>query len=294
MLNTYAWQFFVLSRLLGQLHAELGVPLPKALEPPSSYSNIPGNAFGALGLPSGLGLPYSSSSLSNDLPDILTSDQKTRIPDILELLKKCCVQIDLMGVGNDIDRAITYIKGYPTRERSQFHIEHITNRIIDDIQDQYFWHVKSDKRQYYMQPELFGTEVGRKFVMVAEDIGNAGSCFALNQYTATVFHLMRVMEHCVQRFGKKLKAPIDVKNENWNQIMDHVNAAIKGLPGGRNATQRQKKRKEEFAMAAGRLDHVRIVWRNPVMHPKETYDEQQAQEVMTGVGKFLESIVRLV
>jgi hypothetical protein len=47
-------------------------------------------------------------------------------------------------------------------------------------------------------------------------------------------------------------------------------------------------------MAAGRLDHVRIVQRNDVMHPKATYDEAQALEVLEGVRAFLISFVDLL
>jgi hypothetical protein len=39
MLAQYAWEFFILSRLLEKLHAELGVPLPKALEQPTGSVN---------------------------------------------------------------------------------------------------------------------------------------------------------------------------------------------------------------------------------------------------------------
>ena len=47
-------------------------------------------------------------------------------------------------------------------------------------------------------------------------------------------------------------------------------------------------------MAAGRLDHVRIVWRNDVMHPKATYDDAETLEVLTGVEAFFKSVVDLV
>jgi len=292
MLAQYAWEFFILSRLLEKLHAELGVPLPKALEQPTGSVN----ALRALqGLGSlGLAAQYTPP-LTAPLPDTLTEDQRQRIPSLLELLKGCCKQIDVVGIGNEIDRAIKYVNAaYATRERAQFHIEHITDRIIDEVREQSFLHVKKDRKHYYMNPSLFGEDIDRKFSKVAEDIGNAGNCFALRQYTASVFHIMRVMEYCVQRFGKKLHIPIDVKNETWYQIMDQVNSSVKRLPGGKNATASQNKRKERYAMAAGRLDHVRIVWRNPVMHPKDTYDENQALEVLDGVGKYLESIVKLV
>lgn len=319
MLVQYAWQFFVLSQLLEQLHAELGVPLPKVFRKPTftdygsgslGANKIAGLGSGFTDSPTGLaGLlsPLSGSSsfgptslslyeppLLVDAPDTLSANQCERIPGVLDQLRRCCDRIDLK-LTNDINRAISHVKSvHPTRQQTKFHIEHITARAVDELKDQYFLHLNSAARQYYMQDALFGNAVDRKFPRVAEDISNAGNCFALGQYTAVVFHLMRVMEHCVQRFGRKLNVSIDVKNETWYQIMDHVNPAIKALRGGKNSTPRQNKRKEQYALAASRLDHVRIVWRNPVMHPKDTYDEQQALEVLTSVGAFLESISKLV
>jgi uncharacterized protein (UPF0261 family) len=106
---------------------------------------------------------------------------------------------------------------------------------------------------------------------------------------------MRVLEHCVQRFGRRLKiTDIDVKRETWHQIMLHVHKKVEALPGGTKATVAQSNRKQSFAVAASRLDHVRIAWRNDVMHPKATYDEKEALDVLTSVGAFLESIVKLV
>jgi hypothetical protein len=106
---------------------------------------------------------------------------------------------------------------------------------------------------------------------------------------------MRVMEHCVQRFGRKLSVTtIDVSRETWHQIMLHVHKQVELLPGGVKATVAQNRRKQRFAVAASRLDHVRIAWRNDVMHPKATYDEKEALDVLTSVRAFLENIVTLV
>ena len=104
---------------------------------------------------------------------------------------------------------------------------------------------------------------------------------------------MRVLEHCVQRFARKLKVTtIDVKKETWQQIMLHVHKQVDALPGGVKATTAQNNRKQRFAVAASRLDHVRIAWRNDVMHPKATYDEKEALDILTSVRAFLESVVR--
>jgi hypothetical protein len=105
---------------------------------------------------------------------------------------------------------------------------------------------------------------------------------------------MRVMEHCVQRLGKRLKISIDPSRESWHQIMIHVDNAVDAMPGGAKASPQQNKKKQKYALAVTRLDNVRIAWRNEVMHPKSTYDETEALEVLTSVKSFTATLVDLV
>lgn len=165
------------------------------------------------------------------------------------------------------------------------------DRIEDEAQAVCFLYVPNTRVQYYERNELFGPEVTRKLSRVSGDIAHAGTCFALAQYTACVFHLMRVMEHCVQRLGRKLKISIDVRRESWAQITMHLNTKVSSLPHGAKHTVAQNRRQQKFALAVGRLDHVRIVWRNDVMHPKETYEETECLEVLNAVGAFLNGVV---
>jgi hypothetical protein len=174
------------------------------------------------------------------------------------------------------------------------HLNHLTDRIVDELETRSFVQIPDSKFKYYKVDELFGPEVGKKFNKLGEDISSAGTCYALGQNTACVFHMMRVMEYCVQKLGKKLKVSIDTRNESWYQIIKSVNTHIDALPAGKSKSDAQNKRKQRFSLAASRLDHVRIVWRNDAMHPKQTYDEDQALEVITSVGAFLKSVVGLL
>jgi hypothetical protein len=207
----------------------------------------------------------------------------------------------MLGITKDIGRAKKDCGGlFPDRNKMCFHIEHLTERIVEELGEEHFLHVPASKAKYYKQEDLFGAEIGAKFSKFREDLTNAGTAYALGLNTACVFHLMRVMEHCVQRFGTRLKVPIVVQNETWANIMQLVNKAIEKLPGGPRAapaikaTPAQHSKRQQMALAAGYLNHVRIVWRNDTMHPKATYDEQQALDVLNGVKTFLASIAKLV
>jgi hypothetical protein len=302
MLRKHAFQFFVLSLSLERLHRRLGIPLPSdltpagfgsfgLLAPPVQEGITSHNLLSAFSTPATAPLPNSRS--------YLTEDERVECAMYLDFVDGSLKGIDVNSLSPEIKRAKDGLS-YTLRDKVRWQIENITNRILDDLREQSFLHVRSIKVEFYDHPELFGANIGKKFGKINSEITNAGTCFALEQHTACVFHLMRVMEHCVQRFGTKLNVPIDVKTEPWANIMDHVNKAIEKMPGGAKAspavkaTSAQKVRRQQMALAASRLDHVRLAWRNDVMHPKAKYDEKEAREVLMSVKAFLESIVKLV
>src|SRR5207245_2918398 len=77
------------------------------------------------------------------------------------------------------------------------------------------------KVHYHKANQLFGEPVEIKFPEVADDIKEAGKCLALDRSTATVFHLMRVLEVGVARFATKLKATIRT-DQAWGLILGEV------------------------------------------------------------------------
>jgi hypothetical protein len=288
MLDKYAWWFFILAELLTQLRRDLGLPPPLAFTPPPSLTGL-GSLASVLSLESG------NPSVPS-LPAPISDSDRERIGSTLGWVIDSCLQIGLVGISKDIERARNDAGGlFLDRQKLRFHVEHITNRIVDELEEQLFLHIPAEKARYYRVADLFGPQIGAKFPQAREDLTNAGTGYALGLNTSCVFHLMRVLEHCVQRFGRKLKiTAIDVRRETWYQIMLHVHKQVEALPGGVKATVAQAKRKQRFAVAASRLDHVRIAWRNDVMHPRATYDEKESLDVLTSVRAFLESIVNLV
>lgn len=162
-------------------------------------------------------------------------------------------------------------------------IDGISVRIRDELDENLFFQVSKDQIEYYDPSEpLFGADVESKFPMMSEDIAEAGKCMALDRGTAAVFHLMRVMEIAVQRFGEKLGIAL-VHEKNWQPILDEMNKAIRGLD------QRAIQTKS-YAAATAHLYNVKLCWRNEVMHPKQTYTEQEARALFSAVEVFIRDL----
>ena len=132
--------------------------------------------------------------------------------------------------------------------------------------------------------------IARRFPAWIQDLQDATACISIGLGSAGVFHLMRVMELAVQRLGRTLKIPADVRHANWGQITDQADRALRALPA---KTSRDRSRRDALAEAIAHLNAVRIAWRNPVMHPKRAYSDREAQAIYAHVVLFLTSLATL-
>ena len=141
------------------------------------------------------------------------------------------------------------------------------------------------RAELYDQNELFGPNVNAKFPSIQYDMVEAGNCVAMGRGTAGVFHLMRIMEVGVQRFGDKLGVRL-VEEKNWQNILDETNKAIKALPKDPATV--------EMSQSAANLYSVKLAWRNEVMHPKDTYTVEEAENLIGQVKLFMSQLASII
>jgi len=210
----------------------------------------------------------------------------------LHSMRQVCILSDMNEVIPELDRLEQLIwPPYASMPKSQAHeiasaLTHFMARLQDEVKSQFFFHL--DQRDV---PFFLEENTPKKFDWAREDMSEAGKCLALQRPTACVFHLMRALEHAVQRLGKKLKVEIDVSTESWHQICLHINKQTEGLPKN---TVAQRNKKIAYAAAASHLTSVRIAWRNEVMHPKQTYTREEAFEIFTATKAFMASLEKVL
>ncbi len=155
-----------------------------------------------------------------------------------------------------------------------------------EMEDKLFMYIPPERAERYDRKGLLGEDVNTKFPALQYDIVEAGNCYACGRSTAVVFHLMRIMEAGVQAFGTKLGVPL-VNEKVWQAILDGINAAIKKLPTKDPATV-------ELSQIAANLYSVKLAWRNEVMHPKDTYTLEEADNLIRQVKIFMEQLAKVV
>lgn len=170
-------------------------------------------------------------------------------------------------------------------------IQMISNSLDSELRDKLFIVVPSDKSAYFQPREpLFNPAVIAKFGGQTEDMFEAGNCFALGRWTACVFHLMRLLEVGVQRFGELLGVTlIDSRGKEkvWQNILDEANKAIRALDQNAEKTK-------GYAAISANLYSVKLAWRNEVMHPKDTYTEEQARGVFDAARTFMAELASVL
>jgi hypothetical protein len=162
-------------------------------------------------------------------------------------------------------------------------IDDLRRRLMDQLERAYCLCLTSSERDLYAGgASKAATAIVGRLSDVSYDLDEAAKCLALGRSTAVVFHLMRVMEIGVQKFGDKLGVAL-VHEKNWQNILDQVNPQIKALGKAPEARR--------YAAIAAHLFHVKVAWRNEVMHPKATYTPDEATAVFAAVGTFMTDLV---
>ncbi len=147
-----------------------------------------------------------------------------------------------------------------------------------------------ERSQYYKKVDGFGAEVASRFPDVARDLEEAHNCLAMARYTATVFHLMRVVEAGLQELANRLGVQFSDTLE-WGPLLSALDKAILPML---NQTKAEKEAKEAYNEAMAHARAVKNAWRNPTMHPRRApYDEDQAVQILTNAKALMQSLAAL-
>lgn len=163
----------------------------------------------------------------------------------------------------------------------------LRDRIREEMSASIFFAFEPNKSQYYDTLSLLDSRLKAAFASTLFDFEEAGKCLAMARNTATVFHLMRVMESGLRALGKSLKDEYldPTKNPNWEAILrkcsEELSKPLKDRPTEWKADD------QFFSHAVANLRAVKDAWRNPTMHVGKKYTDEEAVEVFNAVRAFM-------
>lgn len=170
-------------------------------------------------------------------------------------------------------------------------IRELCNGLMVELSSAWFLMIKADQRELYEQRRpVFGEAVGNQFPEASADIAAAGRCYALDEWTACVFHLMRVLEHGLRKLAVDVGLPADaMAHENWKNVIDQIEKKIRemeALP----KTPEKVARMQMLSAAATQFRYFKDAWRNHVSHAKAAYDNHSGPLVWLHVNAFMQSL----
>lgn len=219
-------------------------------------------------------------TLHQNKPSPMTDDDANVLQPILALADAADAFFWLPATRNRRRRIGDVIEARCTYDRLEIELRVLRETLEDELRETLIIHMPAGKAVYYFSDaSLLGEDVAAKFPDLVADIDEAGKCLAFGRATASVFHLMRVMETGVQELGKKLGVQF-VDQKVWQNILDEVNKAI-------GALLRTDPDRAKLAELASLLFAVKLAWRNEVMHPKATYTDAEATAILHATKSFM-------
>ena len=170
-------------------------------------------------------------------------------------------------------------------------IRELNNNLLVELSSAWFLIIPADRRFVYEQRSpIFGLEVHAAFPDARRDIAAAGRCYALDEWTACVVHLMRALEHALRWLAARVGLdPEAMKVENWKNIIDQIEKKIRemeSLPKGAEKSETI----QFLSEAATQFRWFKDAWRNEAVHGHVYYDERDGSLIFLHISDFFRHI----
>lgn len=159
----------------------------------------------------------------------------------------------------------------------------LSHLIVEELKNLTFMYLGAKNSELYNNPlDFFGEQILESFPESQFDLEEAGKCYSLGRFTASVFHLMRAMESAVEPLAKKLNVTIKNKYHerlSWGVVNSNLKDSIAALPKGED--------KDSWEKVNILLHGVNRAWRTKTAHPVATYTKEQANDIRNAVCGFM-------
>lgn len=156
-----------------------------------------------------------------------------------------------------------------------------------------FFYIYPEHAQFFptqRSPYPLGEEVFNKFPSCIYDTNEAAWCLALSRSTASVFHLMRILEAGLGVLGRRFG--VSLAHTNWAPALDEIEKKIRNMhtdPKWR-ALPDCKEKQEFYAQAASHFGVLKDAWRNYTAHARGKYTQVEAEDIFRNVRGFMQKL----
>ncbi len=173
-------------------------------------------------------------------------------------------------------------------EKRAIRLDEFRKLIFDEMSQHLFFWVPPDRASWHGKTgrQILGDECVNRFSKsdVANEAEQAAKCFAFGQYTACVFHLMRISEAGVKALALAIGYEWN-QYPNWGKFFKQYDAQMATSPT--KHVEPWLTHSQFLEDAGGNLRAVKDAWRNDTMHLDKVYDEDQARHLLAVIPSFM-------
>jgi len=214
------------------------------------------------------------------------------ISSALKGIEEDCLAISLNISARGAKRILAELtQGIPGVEL-KVKLDELRSVIGDEMESVLFLHIRNEFAEFYRKPYGFDDEKVKSseaFPSIIADVEAAGNCLVVEQGTACVFHLMRIMEKGLMALAAPLGIPYA---PSWESFLKQIDAKMSRKWDDKEPDW--KKDEAFFKEAAAHLSAVRFAWRNPTMHIGPHHSAEEAKEIYAAVRTFMRHLATKV
>ncbi|HEY2709206.1 MAG TPA: hypothetical protein VGI95_14230 [Caulobacteraceae bacterium] len=220
--------------------------------------------------------------------DAIGADASSRANMLLIVCLMMANQADLESAPRMITRFLSFLNNDISAADLQHNLDSILALVGIEMERREFFVLDKRDGGHFENDDLFGLQVFASFPSARFDVREAGSCFALERYSASVHHSMAALEPTLRLLAEDVGAAIG--NGMWKGVIDRIESKIEGLKLSLPAGDARNARLQFLSQAAKEFFYFKDGWRNYIAHAKTQYDREQALSAMNHVGSFMQTL----
>lgn len=230
-------------------------------------------------------LLFMASQSDKDEDKELQEDEKQDLIDKLTDLSNTCSELGLVVSDNLIRSALIDLP------RTMREMSPILRAVSSELKTRLFFYIPQERARYYESNIVLDKGMVAAFPLASVEILSAGNCYAVGEYTASVFHSMRAAEIGLRAVannrGVTFSRPLD--QAEWQTLIEQIEEKLKTI----RQQPRSQTRDEElkfFSDANSHFSSLKDAFRNHVAHARDVYGEVQSLSILRRVTEFLETL----
>jgi hypothetical protein len=225
------------------------------------------------------------------LPDLAYDPQNMQeLSDSLGVISETCLNLGLKLSVNQANLICEHIhSGTYTADLLQNELQQLHTRIYEELQGELFLYVPKDKADLAVQDYWRDPEIERAFPSTLHEFIRAGCCFAYDEPTACVFHLMRIVDTGLKATARSLGIVYD--SRGWSSIGQEIHKRMEQKYSLK--TDEWKRSEPLYANILTDIQAIAKAHRNEVIHRIECiYNDREAHELIILVRGFIRHLAK--